>query len=736
MAKRTSTKKAPICKKGDRILASGKYGTVTNTSYSSLMPYEITWENGRASYHKEADFQLYKFQILPPDPEPEDIEEEEAAQLDLNFSREQQWKVGDRISDLSEYVNTMLQVVHIQLGKEVIKSELKELDKDNHLLSVIKAWYPDLNSDQLEEIRLKVYNALPESKALSAVLESSEDEDFSWLNNLSKPVESSRAKEDSPEQLSLLTDSTGESQLKTTKTRSQSSAATSIIKSLPQISEISTQPPVNTMQLSADSHVLEPAEQATEKDSTIQNQPCLESSSAASAKPDPSSYCLSNLWDLSIEELELGLEDSRWLDIQASIRSSLDAINLERSIRGTESLSFPTLLSGRGRGCRDAGLVECEKWWKANVIQTIGLQLSAEAIAGLHGFPANWYRNISPPSLAQPDTQDDSPAESSEAKPSPSPKLESPSNGSNGCGQNFKLKVCPKGKKKCTFIPGTWEDLVGCQSCKNWFGLETPIGTSILEQFPELKPEPDITDSLEKPRIQASTECRWWVGDRLIGKNKVGTVTNSTDKEVQVRWVSDRGGICNELYPRRQLKYLSEFEYQEAVAVKAKESQQTGSLYQYTANRTGKDGIRREYPIVEERERRRDDDDDWYWGISFMEKENGKWKDRSASIPRPSLPLARAMMRAGFPVATTIEAAQLKFCWLDFRGSWAIGEVRPEACPRLCLISFEAHQVLIIPSSQWGELKAAARHQKQKVIGEAIAEGKPFSYIKEILNAQ
>jgi hypothetical protein len=162
-------------------------------------------------------------------------------------------------------------------------------------------------------------------------------------------------------------------------------------------------------------------------------------------------------------------------------------------------------------------------------------------------------------------------------------------------------------------------------------------------------------------------------------------------------------------------------------------SKQTGSLYQYTANRTGKDGIRREYPIVEGRDRDKANDDDWYWGISYVEKVKGKWRDKSASIPRASLPLARAMMRAGFTVEATIEAAQLKFCWLEFRESWAIGEVRPEACPSYFIANMETHQILIIPSSQWGELRVEARARQKRLINDAIAANQPIAHIKEML---
>jgi hypothetical protein len=77
-------------------------------------------------------------------------------------------------------------------------------------------------------------------------------------------------------------------------------------------------------------------------------------------------------------------------------------------------------------------------------------------------------------------------------------------------------------------------------------------------------------------------------------------------------------------------------------------SRQTGSLYQYTANKADKLGTIHTYPKVEN-ERKHDEDSHWYWGFSYVEKENGKWKDKSAAIPRKKLSEVRAALRAKKP---------------------------------------------------------------------------------------
>jgi hypothetical protein len=161
------------------------------------------------------------------------------------------------------------------------------------------------------------------------------------------------------------------------------------------------------------------------------------------------------------------------------------------------------------------------------------------------------------------------------------PELQqSPSNESS-TSTTFKLKVCPSGKKNCTFTPATWQDLVGCQSCKNWFGTEGSTGALILKKFPELQ--------------QAINSY----------KSSLETLKTHTTK-------------------------------------------QTGSLYQYTANKTDKLGAIHTYPKVEGN-RKREEDSHWYWGFSYVEKELGKWRDKSAAVPRKKLAAVRQALRNSKP---------------------------------------------------------------------------------------
>lgn len=584
------TKKQPIAEVGDRLIVPGSVGILEAIIPGKKPKYQVKWANDRTGFYTEFELQTITYQIEKKqvEPELEDIQEEEEnlwEQFGIEDITPYQWQLGNYAFD------SILGEVKIL---EVNENTVKVLTSDN-----CSPWLSEEGTKLLRPCEI------------------------------SKPVEFSRESVGSPEQLSLLEGLTGESQLNGTKMQLPSSNPTLTIESSAQTSETFTQTQENTTSLLEDFPAQIPAEPETELELLTYLQSlgqCSASSSELLEKPDPSSSFWNSLRDLSIEDLEHGLEDCEWADIKASIQSSRQRMNLARTLRGKDCLSFPTLLAGHGRKYRDVGLTHCETWWKQNVIREIGLQLSSEAIASLHGFPANWFKAISPPCHAQPDTQDDSQPESLEGKLSLSPRQKSHSNASNESGQS-------------------------------------------------------LAESLGK--LETHTE---------------------------------------------------------------RESKQAGSLYQYTSNKRGKDGVIREYPIVEGRDRDRALDDDWYWGISYIEVLNGKRcdcprgtarrVDRSASIPRKSLPLARVMMSAGFIYSATIEAAQYKFCWLDFKEKWAIGEIRPEICPSLFICSLEEREFLIIPASSWGELRVEARTRLRRLIMGAIDQNETLTYIKEKLNAQ
>ncbi|AOX04738.1 hypothetical protein BJP34_35760 (plasmid) [Moorena producens PAL-8-15-08-1] len=75
-------------------------------------------------------------------------------------------------------------------------------------------------------------------------------------------------------------------------------------------------------------------------------------------------------------------------------------------------------------------------------------------------------------------------------------------------------------------------------------------------------------------------------------------------------------------------------------------SKQHGTLYKFTANRRGKDGVIRTYPLVEGDRTR---DSDWYWGINIKVLVNPKkgWQSKNFGVKLSKLPLVRAAQREG-----------------------------------------------------------------------------------------
>jgi hypothetical protein len=71
-----------------------------------------------------------------------------------------------------------------------------------------------------------------------------------------------------------------------------------------------------------------------------------------------------------------------------------------------------------------------------------------------------------------------------------------------------------------------------------------------------------------------------------------------------------------------------------------------GSVYRYTSKKTDKSGTVNIYPKVEV-DRCRDIDDHWFWGFSYNEKVEGKWRSRTAAIPKKKLSTVREALSSG-----------------------------------------------------------------------------------------
>jgi hypothetical protein len=170
------------------------------------------------------------------------------------------------------------------------------------------------------------------------------------------------------------------------------------------------------------------------------------------------------------------------------------------------------------------------------------------------------------------------------------------------------------------------------------------------------------------PSVEFSTSTasaiEWKIGDRV-------QVTNPSTPESITKhgWIVDGFTSHESLRGRLELiiikrftddgsfetrtfeaKWLSRLEPD----LREKSSKQTGSIYQYTANKADKLLNIHTYPKVEG-ERKREEDSHWYWGFSYVEKERGKWRDKSAAIPKSKVSAVRAALRDGKPYTYILE---------------------------------------------------------------------------------
>lgn len=100
----------------------------------------------------------------------------------------------------------------------------------------------------------------------------------------------------------------------------------------------------------------------------------------------------SNLWELPLEVYEQSLALQEWQAIRQQVLQ-LPLANLGQLTRGNESLSLPTLTTGKGT-TRNAGRTKLETKLKTLGIVPDGYQLSPEAMAEYMGFEWDWFEPI------------------------------------------------------------------------------------------------------------------------------------------------------------------------------------------------------------------------------------------------------------------------------------------------------------------------------------------------------
>lgn len=665
---RISSKKKAICKVGDRIQVTGKIGFVTNTSYSSIFPYEIKWENGRFSYHKESDFELYGFKVLPSDPTGEDVAEEEGnlwGQSSLEFSDGHSTDSDGHSTILSlieQGVNDTAQLsAKTGLGMSAIAQQLRKLSEQGKIHRIDYQWKIKNSDSSTCVLGWELDSHSPDSSSENLPL-------LAYANAMNTAEISSPSDIQACQSLETSNDTTGE----------------------PLEESTSLQPPLLANLSAFKENDLEPTmsetvSQQSSKRSPKSNRRTSRSRTSKDSLAAPSDLVTKSdtLPESSPSFPSAGtMSNGSWSAADTLERPSLES--------GCSWLESPSGLSSTGRA---PGLNRLEsRLVKDQALQT-GEVINPAFLEDAFEIPLGW----TDPLELRPATEL---LGGKEKRSVTASTPESPPSPSNECSTSIALLT----EEELTPVDEScvgkhyWYDsytvAVEVLCVRNW--RETPRG----------------------PLIKGADTRPWWFKD-----SKGQTLFSETLTVA----LADLEKILEFSCPIPQLNDDS-LEKSETHT-----SRQVGSLYQYTANRAGKDGIIREYPIVEGRDRDRGEDKDWYWGISYVEKVKGKWCDRSSHIPQKSLQLARAMMRGGIHVGRTIEACQLKFSYLSFREPWVIGEVRPDVCPRLFLLHLGEGFLYVSPPSQWGELNAEVRQELWLKIDSAISLEKTVEEVKQLL---
>nr|WP_287314738.1 hypothetical protein [Moorena sp. SIO1G6] len=292
------------------------------------------------------------------------------------------------------------------------------------------------------------------------------------------------------------------------------------------------------------------------------------------------------------------------------------------AIAESESFLCPTLLTGRGISGRGAGNTKCERWWKSSGILPNGSQLSVQAMLLLHGFPPDYLEPEMFVSTPKKDKKEGTKLGGLSAKQYQSPKQPSPS-----------LPQSGSGTKEGTGYSATAFSLKnpGDEYSATAFSLKNQLS---IEEHKQLS----IVDYCHEEAI----------GQLVASKDgRIGTVIRAVPGStlcVDIKWW--HGADQYSRIPFKQVKLLG-LTIEDRLCCRLPDaSKQHGTLYKFTSNRRGKDGVMRTYPLVEGD---RMLDSDWYWGINIKVLVNPKkgWQSKNFGVKLSKLPLVRAAQREG-----------------------------------------------------------------------------------------
>nr|WP_293099855.1 hypothetical protein [Moorena sp. SIO3I6] len=318
------------------------------------------------------------------------------------------------------------------------------------------------------------------------------------------------------------------------------------------------------------------------------------------------------------------------------------------AIAESESFLCPTLLTGRGISGRSAGSTKCERWWKSSGLLPSGSQLSVQAMLLLHGFPPDYLEPEMFVSTPKKDKKEEEKPESLSAKQYQSPKQPSPS-----------LPQSGSGSKEGTGYSATDISLKnpGDDYSATAFSLKNPGDDYSATAFSLKNPGDDYSATAfslknqlpieEQKQLSIVDYCHEHAIGQLVVSSKdgrIGTVIRAVPGNtlrLDVEW------WYGNQYSRISFKQVNllGLTIEDRLCCRLPDaSKQHGTLYKFTSNRRGKDGVMRTYPLVEGDRTR---DSDWYWGINIKVLVNPKkgWQSKNFGVKVSKLPLVRAAQR-------------------------------------------------------------------------------------------
>lgn len=625
--------------KGDRIHAPGRIGEITCVIRGRKTKYEVMWSGKRLSTYTEYELEVIAYKIEKLEPDSKAVEAE-AVQADLlNFPREQNWKVGDRIL----LKNTSLTGKIVDLAKGTIAWEDGTTSSNNTLSSTYFKCLPSktiaqVSAPDIHLQQLSLENLISKDSAKStntAVISSPSDTQASQSKEISKPW------------------TAHEKQSKSSQVRHPANHSQCKVKgSEPATKEIvSRHSSKKLQQLALD----------------FSQSKMSEVSSLAHGDQATEAGHTSTIFAVTFAAWDSDLS------VESSPVVTLEAPSLENDYCW---LASPGALSSENS--RAPGQSKLEANLKAEGILQPGECINPAYLEDAFTIPLGWSdRLVSQSATALLEEREKRSVTVSTPELPKLPLNESSTSiHSWKLGDRVELVELMEFNRRQLGETGTVTEIRSDGGIRRflvtWDKRRPKVNntTMFLEETKSVK----LTDALDQsPAAHRSSPES---SSSLI--NPVGKVFYHDALEVVGTCISTvqnwretpRSPICqavrlepwwhklkDRILPASFLVTLSELtevtkfcsDIPEAPtddSLEKSPSKQTGSIYQYTANKADKLGTIHTYPKVEG-DRKREEDNHWYWGFSYVEKEQGKWRDKSASIPRKKLSVVRQALRDG-----------------------------------------------------------------------------------------